>query len=305
MNKKQILSLMFAAMTVPSISILTAQTAEQNRFYIKGDVDGDGIVTIRDVTAIQRILAEIDSATEDKVIRAKVTGNDMLTINDATAIQMFLAEYNNLYSIGEKIYEESSNEKYSVVFYDYDGTTILKTQKVANGETAVPPTNPTKSGASFLGWSGKYDNVTQDETVRAIYSDEKNVFIVSPSAITSSNTVDVLVSIDGKVKTSGFDFNLFYDSNLELVSYDDDLDLDIIATPKTAQNRIRLNFSSISDREKQRDIIQLTFKIKDTTKKNLPISIVINSIKELYNNNPINTNYVIVNNIVNGWFNYE
>ena len=134
--------------------------------------------------------------------------------------------------------------------------------------------------------------------MRAVYSDEKNVFVVTPSAVTSSDTVDVLVSVDGNVKTSGFDFNLLYDSNLQLISYDDDLDLDIIVTSKPEQNRIRLNFSSISDREKQRDIIQLTFRIKNTSINNMPVSIVMNSIKELYNNNPVNTGYVIVNGVV-------
>ena len=108
-----------------------------------------------------------------------------------------------------------------------------------------------------------------------------------------------MISVDGIVKTSGFDFNVFYDSNLELITYDDDLDLDIIVTPKTAENRIRLNFSSVSDRTKQRDIIQLTFRVKDVSKKNLPVSLVMNSIKELYNNNPVNTSYVIINGVVN------
>lgn len=299
MKKRRVMSMILVGLICPSISIFTVQGAEQNSSYIKGDVDGNGIVNVSDVTMIQKILADLETSTEERIIRAKVTGDDSFDIADATAIQMFLAEYGNPYSIGEEFQYEQQSEKHSVAFYDYDGITILKTQEVDDGGTAVPPANPIKAGVSFLGWSGKYDNVTQDETVRAVYSDEENVFIVSPSAISESNTVDVLISVDGIVKTSGFDFNVFYDSNLELITYDDDLDLDIIVTPKTAENRIRLNFSSVSDRTKQRDIIQLTFRVKDVSKKNLPVSLVMNSIKELYNNNPVNTSYVIINGVVN------
>ena len=298
MRKRQIISLMLAGLICPSMSLFSVNGAELSGSYLKGDVDGNGIVNVRDVTMIQRILADLEVSTEERMIRAKVTDDDSFDIADATAIQMFLAEYGNPYSIGEEFQYEQQSEKHSVTFYDYDGTTVLKTQKVSNGGTAVPPVNPTKTGATFLGWSGKYYNVTQDEAIRAVYSDEKNVFVVPPSNVTASNTVDVLISIDGKVKTSGFDFNLFYDSNLQLISYDDDLDLDIIVTSKPEQNRIRLNFSSISDREKQRDIIQLTFRIKNTSINNMPVSIVMNSIKELYNNNPVNTGYVIVNGVV-------
>ena len=298
MRKRQIISLMLAGLICPSMSLFSVNGAELSGSYLKGDVDGNGIVNVRDVTMIQRILADLEVSTEERMIRAKVTDDDSFDIADATAIQMFLAEYGNPYSIGEEFQYEQQIEKHSVTFYDYDGTTVLKTQEVSNGGTAVPPVNPTKTGATFLGWSGKYYNVTQDEAIRAVYSDEKNVFVVTPSNVTASNTVDVLISIDGKVKTSGFDFNLFYDSNLQLISYDDDLDLDIIVTSKPEQNRIRLNFSSISDREKQRDIIQLTFRIKNTSINNMPVSIVMNSIKELYNNNPVNTGYVIVNGVV-------
>ena len=298
MRKKLPIILVLVALICTSISTFAAQSIETTHFYLKGDANGDGIISIGDVTTIQRTIAELEPATDDMLVRAKVLGESELSIDDATAIQMYLAEYDDPYSIGKRIYYDTPDGKFIVTFYDYDESTVLGMQEVSNGETAELPEEPTKAGASFLGWSGKYDNITQNENVRAVYSDDKNVFIVTPSAVTSSDTVDVLVSVDGKVKTSGFDFNLLYDSNLQLISYDDDLDLDIIVTSKPEQNRIRLNFSSISDREKQRDIIQLTFKVKDTSINNMPVSIVMNSIKELYKNNPVNTGYVIVNGIV-------
>lgn len=74
--------------------------------YIRGDANGDGVVSIGDVTAIQRHLAELEHLNSDRIKAADVTGEG-LDISDATAIQMYLAEYENTYKIGETvIYDE-------------------------------------------------------------------------------------------------------------------------------------------------------------------------------------------------------
>ena len=120
-----------------------------------------------------------------------------------------------------------------------------------------------------------------------------------PSASGSvGDTVTVLVDVTGAVKICGFDFAIFYDEALELVSFDEDLDLDIIANAGRYENGMKLNFSSASDKTKQRDVIELTFKIKDTAKKSLPVTIVMESIKEIINDNPADTSYVIVDGMV-------
>ena len=196
------------------------------------------------------------------------------------------------------MYTLNSSEKYSVVFYDYDGTTVLKNEEVLSGRSATPPAASTKEDAIFLGWNGNYANVSQNETLRAVYSDEKNVIMVESGSGSIGSTVTVLVSIDGKVKTCGFDINILYDSNLELVSYDDDMDLDIVVNTDAFENGMKLNFSSASDKTKQRDIIELTFQIKNTTKTLLPISISVNSIKEISGNNPADTTYSVVYGVI-------
>ena len=147
--------------------------------------------------------------------------------------------------------------------------------------------------------TGNYVNVTKNETVTAVYSDSKNVFVVESTSGSIGDTITILVAVDGSVKTCGFDFNLFYDSSLELVGYDDDMDVSIIVNDSLYTNGIKLNFSDAKDKTKQRDIIELTFRIKDTTKTALPIWIDLKEVFEVMSNGTIeNTTYTIINGVV-------
>lgn len=67
--------------------------------YIRGDADGNGNVDIRDVTAIQRHLADLEPLNSNHITAADVNSGG-LDISDATAIQMYLAEYDDPYHIG-------------------------------------------------------------------------------------------------------------------------------------------------------------------------------------------------------------
>ena len=58
-----------------------------------GDVNLDGIISIRDVTAIQRHVSEYELLTGAAFLAADVDGNGVVDINDATLLQMYLAEY--------------------------------------------------------------------------------------------------------------------------------------------------------------------------------------------------------------------
>ena len=58
-----------------------------------GDVTGDGNITISDVTAIQRHVAELELLTEEQLSAADTNGDGEINIADATHLQMYLAEY--------------------------------------------------------------------------------------------------------------------------------------------------------------------------------------------------------------------
>lgn len=305
MRKVKLVSFMLVwVLMISTVSSVLFVSAEENELpksqWRWGDVDGNGEVEIVDATVVQRSLAYMFQPTEGMITRGSFAGNDEFEITDATMIQRHLAYMSVSYPVGELMgfSDDPSDSKYVVTFYDSNGTTVLKRQQVSADDDAVPPSDPSRTGVSFLGWSGNYINVNQNEAVTAVYSDEKNVIKASSIDGQVGNTVTVLVSLEGIVKTCGFDMDIMYDPNLELVSYDDDLDLDIITNPNRYENGMKLNFTSTTDKTKQRDIIELKFRIKNTASRKLPINITVKSIKEIINYNPLNTEYTIIDGIV-------
>lgn len=284
--------------TVAFINESTGQTVYTYTILIIGDSNGDGFCD-----------------GEDSVI-ADCIYNDCLGENDLGRLRYIAADANQdgsvddadvellknsgllLTEINQTYLFYGSNETYSVTFKDYDGAVLSTVNNVVAGGNALPPASPSKPGASFLGWSGNYTNVISNETVTAVYSDEKNVFLMSSESGSVGDTVTVLLSVDGSVNICGFDLTVLYDENLELVSFDEDLDLDVVANPNRIENGIILNSSSNSNKTKQRDIIEMTFRIKDTSKKALPINISMTSAKEVSGSLINDTSYKIVNGVV-------
>lgn len=60
---------------------------------VKGDANFDGVVTIRDVTAIQRAVSEYQKLSPQAITNIDMTHNSKADIDDATVIQRYLAEY--------------------------------------------------------------------------------------------------------------------------------------------------------------------------------------------------------------------
>ncbi len=58
-----------------------------------GDTHSDNNVSIRDVTAIQRHIAELETLSGEQLVLADTNGDNEINIADATHLQMFLAEY--------------------------------------------------------------------------------------------------------------------------------------------------------------------------------------------------------------------
>jgi hypothetical protein len=58
---------------------------------------------------------------------------------------------------------------FTVVFKDWNDT-VLKTENVSIGNSATPPTNPTRTDYTFNGWDVSFTNVTQNLIVTALYT---------------------------------------------------------------------------------------------------------------------------------------
>lgn len=59
--------------------------------------------------------------------------------------------------------------KYTITFKDYDGT-VLKTETVEYEKSVTAPTDPTRTGYTFIGWDANFSKITTDLTVTAQYS---------------------------------------------------------------------------------------------------------------------------------------
>ncbi len=59
--------------------------------YLKGDADCSGAVNVKDVTAIQKHVADIEFLSEEGKVNADVDENETINIKDATSIQKWIA----------------------------------------------------------------------------------------------------------------------------------------------------------------------------------------------------------------------
>ena len=66
---------------------------EYDTIYDIGDVNLDGRIDIRDVTAIQRHIAEVEPLSGPALALADTNGDGFVNIDDATLLQMYLAEF--------------------------------------------------------------------------------------------------------------------------------------------------------------------------------------------------------------------
>ena len=68
-----------------------------------GNVNGDSYISIGDVTAIQRHIAELDTLEGISLLAADIDSDGAIEIDDATALQMYIAGFESPYPIGEPI----------------------------------------------------------------------------------------------------------------------------------------------------------------------------------------------------------
>ncbi len=91
-----------------------------------------------------------------------VPTNTIRTYRDTSA-----DDYGHYYDITV----EYLSDLYWVRFLDFDGKLLKEETDIVSGQSATPPNDPVRAGFTFTGWSGDYNNVTENRTLIAQYSD--------------------------------------------------------------------------------------------------------------------------------------
>ena len=107
--KKALLPILIIIVLVLVMIPMFNASAEHQK--ICGDADGDGVISITDVTMIQLLLAEMGEIEQENLAAADVDGNGAIEIDDASAIQTYLAEYEDPYFIGYPIASQDTTNQ--------------------------------------------------------------------------------------------------------------------------------------------------------------------------------------------------
>ena len=69
--------------------------------------------------------------------------------------------------------------QYTVRFYGKDGSQLIETQSVEEGQNATPPTAPEVSGFHFVGWDKAYTTIKADVDITALYGEDTKTWTVT------------------------------------------------------------------------------------------------------------------------------
>ena len=106
---KRIAILICILCLMPALGMIPAANAAQQTYTV-GDADGNGIIDVRDVTLIQRILAELVSDEAGTISQRGDVDEDGLNIDDATQIQRYITGYRDSNRIGMQINPEPAQQ---------------------------------------------------------------------------------------------------------------------------------------------------------------------------------------------------
>ncbi len=98
--------------------------------------------------------------------------------------------------------------QYTVTFVDYDGT-VISTDIVNSGESALPPSNPVREGYTFTSWSQSYSNIVADTEIIAVY--EINRYTVTFLDIDNSVIASITNVAHGTIVTPPEISDMYFD----------------------------------------------------------------------------------------------
>lgn len=203
-------SLSIITVTYDQLNDLTQeQLSNKNQLYLVND---DSLINCygKRVTNIQEGTEYSDAVTFNQLTSMSINSNVLkdLSVSQTDGIE----QLRNILSTvitrfggngGNGNIEPDDTKTFTVKFFDIDRTTILKTQVVKEGQSAVPPSPLSHDGQIFQYWDGNYSNVTSDLSVYAIYSQAKRVYVTIQTNDQTMGTVS-----DGGNRYSGSEMTI-------------------------------------------------------------------------------------------------
>ncbi len=90
-------------------------------------------------------------------------GGEIVDLDSVTEV----TESMTFYAVFDRI---EKTRYYTVTFLDWDGSTVISEQKVAEGQDAQEPETPTREGYTFTGWDKEFTNITNRMQITAQYT---------------------------------------------------------------------------------------------------------------------------------------
>lgn len=128
----------------------------------------------------EQLSASVEPAnTTDKSVHWTSSNNDIATVSNGVIagkkegeVTITASTVNGkTASCKVRVYKEKT-----IKFLDFDGS-VISEQKVKYAGSANAPENPQRTGYTFKGWDGTYQNVKKDAEIQALYT--KNVYKVT------------------------------------------------------------------------------------------------------------------------------
>lgn len=192
--------------------------------------------------------SEVASLTNSKIIEeAKAKGtNNLNGVNLSVLIETSLTTIKNALTAPDKsvqvvlyvnvslpdgsgntIVKKTINiytaKEFLVTFKDWNDT-VLKTENVFEGDSAIPPTDPTRKGYSFIGWDKPLVNILADTTFKAQYTQNEYIVSYDTGGASPSNLPNKTVSWDegnllpsASLSKNHYIFSNWYVQGLQLV----------------------------------------------------------------------------------------
>lgn len=153
------------AIITKAVLTIRAQQSATTNLYLNVDVNGDSSKRIINNTLLSQSAKDYTVDVADII---KDLNNLKLNLTSAATSNRTFTLYDIRVDVEYTVYETPTY--YDVVFVDFDGT-ILKSDRVLEGESATAPANPSRNGFIFIGWDKTFDIITGDITITALYEE--------------------------------------------------------------------------------------------------------------------------------------